>query len=114
MQNKDMMEGRANTPLRIFDWDKAAQLLATHGAVEAYAGLNGDWNWTAGQILTDGKPETDHYTYLASWWATPQIEIDGNRYDCFVEESETCTWDAETKWPESALAILEAAQNSSK
>ena len=54
----------------------------------------------------DGKPVMDSYTYLASAWATPQIEIDGIAYDCFVPRSESNGWDSDTKWPQSALGIL--------
>lgn len=57
-------------------------------------------------ILEDGKPCTNSYTYLASTWATPQIEIDGEFIDCYRMESEVPGWDSGTKWPESALAIL--------
>jgi hypothetical protein len=92
--------------LKVFDWDKAARLLRQHNATNASAGLSGDWEWTGGEILRDGEPVTDSYTYLASTWATPELDIDGVTFDCYTMQSKTANWDAGTKWPESALAIL--------
>lgn len=91
---------------KVFDWDKAAQIIRDSGAQEAYAGLAQDWEWTGGQILEGGLPYRDGYTFLASTWATPELEIDGERVDCYKMESETPGWDSDTKWPESALKIL--------
>lgn len=97
-------------PMMVFDWNKAAALIVEHKATAASAGLSGDWEWTGGSILTDGKPtpEGDTYTYLASPWATPELEIDGDFINCFVMEEAANGWDAKTYWPESALAILNA------
>ena len=103
-------KGEANRgrPLMVFDWDKAARLIRERGAKEASAGLSGDWEWTGGEILVDGKPHHEAYTYLASTWATPELDIDGDRVDCFRMETEVPGWGSSTKWPESALAILGA------
>lgn len=90
----------------VFDWDKAATLIKQSGCQSASAGLRDDWAWTGGCIFTDGKPDMDDYTYLASTWAVPEIEIDGELQDCFRMQSETPGWDASTKWPDSALSIL--------
>ena len=100
--------GQANRgkEMKVFDWDKATRLILERGATEAEAGLEGDWGWTGGPILEDGNPCMDSYTYLASTWATPQIEIDGEFIDCYRMESEVPGWDSGTKWPESALVIL--------
>lgn len=97
----------------VFDWDKAARLIVEKGATSASAGLSGDWEWTGGEIFEDGKPvpREDTYTYLASTWATPELEIDGDYIDCFRKESETPGWDSGTYWPESALAILAEAKS---
>ncbi len=91
----------------VFDWDKAARLIVEREAMSAGAGLSQDWDSTGGPILKDCRPvpADDTYTYLASTWATPELEIDGEIVDCFVMESET-EWDEKTYWPESALAIL--------
>lgn len=100
--------GKANRgkELMVFDWDKAARLIRERGATEAQAGLESDWEWTGGTIFDDGKPDTNSYTYLASTWATPQLEIDNDIVDCFRMRSDTEEWDAHTKWPPSSLAIL--------
>jgi len=94
----------------VFDWEKAARIIKERGAVEASAGLEGDWEWTGGDILRDGKPvpEDDAYVFLSSTWATPQLEIDGERIACFRMESTTPGWHSKTYWPPEALAILEA------
>lgn len=95
-----------NCELMVFDWDKAAILIKESGCQEADAGLEGDWGCTAGTIFKDGAPTTDDYTYLASTWATPQLAVNGELIDCYKMENETPGWDAHTKWPESALNIL--------
>jgi hypothetical protein len=94
---------------KVFDWDKAARRIIEEQALEASAGLAGDWPSTSGDIWRDGKPvpSDETYTYLASAWATPELEIDGNREACWIAETDT-EWDCHTYWPESALAILRA------
>jgi hypothetical protein len=98
---------RGKEPM-FFDWIKAATIIVERGAKEASAGLAGDWEWTGGPILKNGKPvrKEDTYTYLASTWATPQLEVDGDLIDCFVMKSKTDGWDSETYWPDEALEIL--------
>jgi hypothetical protein len=90
---------------RVFDWDKAAELIRERKPKQAGAGLSGDWEWTGGTIFADGQPVTDSYTFLSSLWATPELELDGESIDCWKYRDET-SWDSETKWPESALKIL--------
>ena len=90
----------------VFDWDKAATLIKERGAKNASAGLSGDWGYTGGEIIEDGKIPEDSYTYLASTWATPELKIDGEIIDCYKMESETDGWGSETFWPKSAKAIL--------
>ena len=90
----------------VFDWDKAARIIKEKEAVFAMAGLHGDWDWTGGIILKEGMPVFDKYTYLASIWATPELMVDGVIYECYRMESETPNWNADTKWPESAMKIL--------
>lgn len=95
--------------LKVFDWDLAAERIVAAKARNASAGLAGDWEWTGGPILRDGSPIPDGetYTFLASTWATPELEIDGDlRNDCMAMQSATPGWDDDTYWPESALAIL--------
>lgn len=97
-----------NKPPRVFDWDKAARRIRESGAVEAWAGLSGDWSCTGGAIYANGGPvsEDDTYTFLASTWATPELELDGSVEDCWVYERETDGWGPRTYWPESARRIL--------
>lgn len=92
----------------VFNWDKAAKIIKETGATEAGAGLSGDWEWTGGRILANGKPipKEDTYTYLASTWAIPELEVDGDVINCFIMADKT-DWDSETYWPESALKILD-------
>jgi hypothetical protein len=90
----------------VFDWDKAATLIKESGSKNARAGLCSDWEWTGGDILEDGKIPDESYCYLASTWATPEIEINGEVYDCFKMEGDTDGWGAGTFWPESARKIL--------
>lgn len=91
--------------IRSFDWDKAARLIAERKPETAGAGLSGDWEWTGGAIFDEGAPVSDDYTYLASTWAIPELSLDGDLIDCWRYEDET-GWSADTKWPESALALL--------
>ena len=100
--------GEANhgKELMVFDWEKAVNLINENGYKNCGAGLKDDYGWTAGNILTNGKPVTNDYTYLASTWATPQLIVcsdDGyeivHEIDCFVMQSET-SWGSDTKFPE--------------
>lgn len=102
-----MGEAHRHEEKMVFDWEKAARMIKQTGCTEASAGLRDDWEWTGGIIFEDGKPTTEHYTYLASTWAVPEIEIDGEIYECFRMISEAPGWDANTQWPESALSLLE-------
>ena len=102
-------EANRGKPLMIFDWHKAAELIKECSPKEVHAGLRGDWEWTGGAIYKDGKPvpQEDTYVYLASTWATPEIELDGQVFDCFVMEGESSNgWGSDTYWPDSALLIL--------
>lgn len=102
--------GQANrgNELKVFDWDKAAIMIKERKALNARAGLRGDWEWTGGDILVDGKIPEGSYTYLASTWATPELDIDGILYECYKMQSEVPNWDADTFWPDSARKILNA------
>lgn len=108
------MMGEANRgrELMVFDWEKAARLIAERKPSTASAGLSGDWEWTGGDIWRDGGPVIDDYTYLASTWATPEIDIDGEVIDCFRMQSATPGWGSDTKWPQSALEIVGHAPQS--
>lgn len=97
-------EANRHKELMVFDWDKAARLIKKYNPETASAGLRSDWEYTGGLIYENGKPFYE-YTYLASTWAVPELEIDGMILDCYIMKSET-EWDSYTKWPQSALDIL--------
>ena len=94
--------------LMVFDWDRAARRIKEVHPKSASAGLAGDWEWTGGEIYRDGKPipQEETYTYLASTWAKPQLEMDSQIEYCYKMQSETPDWDAKTYFPQSALDIL--------
>ncbi len=104
-----MMMGELNRgkELMVFDWDKAAKIIKERKPLLASAGLRDDWEWTGGDIYCEGKPIMDSYTYLASTWAVPELMLDGEEViPCYRMQSETPNWNAETKWCQSALDIL--------
>ena len=98
---------RGKEPM-VFDWEKAARRIKEVKPSIASAGLNSDWEYTGGKIYKDGKPisRDDTYVYLASTWATPELNMDGEVEDCYRMKGETPEWDADTYWPEEALVIL--------
>lgn len=106
LQAFSMGEAYRGKELKVFDWEKAARLIRESGYQDASAGLGGDWEWTGGNIFTNGKPDMKSYTFLASTWATPEIKIDGNIQECYRMEHEVPRWGAKTKWPKAALVIL--------
>ena len=103
-----MAQAHADAPVRVFDWITAAKIIALRKPKIAQAGLAGDWSNTAGIIYTaDGIPAEGN-TYLASPWATPQLDLDGKRITCWLHKADSPggTWDSETYWPEEAKKIL--------
>ena len=108
------IRGEANRgkPRMVFDWEKAARLIKLNCPMVASAGLNSDWEWTGGEIYRDGKPvpKEETYMYLASTWATPELDLDGEIIDCYKMENETPGWDSHTYWPPEALRILEEGE----
>lgn len=113
MQAFAMGEASRDNPSKVFDWDKAASILANGHVRDAEAGLENDLDWTGGTILRDGQPvdRDDTYTYLASTWATPLLIITGEMgLPCWRYEDDTPGWDAHTYWPDSALAILRGGE----
>lgn len=105
-----MGEADRGKELMVFDWDKAARLIQEKKPKWATAGLHSDWEYTGGTIYEDGKPVMDDYTYLASTWAVPELDMDGDIVECFRMEHEVPGWDSKTKWPKSALDILSAEE----
>ena len=103
-----MGEMNIDKELMIFDWIKAAKIIKDRRAKSASAGLSSDWEYTGGEILKNGKPipEEDTHVYLASTWATPELEVDGVIIDCYIMQSQAPEWNAKTYWPNEALKIL--------
>lgn len=102
--------GQANRgkEMKVFDWDQAARRIKEVKPTRAAAGLSGDWEHTGGSIFADGSPvpENETYTFLASTWAVPELELDGVVEPCYKMEREVPGWSSSTYWPESALTIL--------
>jgi len=105
-------QAHRDKPLRVFDWDTAAAIIAERKPQYVEAGLRGDMEWTGGAIWSKGAvvPEDDTYTFLASTWATPVLVIDGEEVDCWRYQSDTPDWDAGTYWPDSARALVGTPQ----
>ena len=103
-----MGEANRRNTQRVFDWNKAAEIIRDRKPEQACAGLREDWGWTSGPIWSDGKPvdEDDTYTYLASTWATPTLLLDdSDDVECWRYGTEVADWDSKTYWPESAKTI---------
>ena len=108
-----MGEANRGRELMVFDWNKAAQRIRETGTKYASAGLQSDWKWTGGPIYDNGIiPAEDTYVYLASTWATPELNLDGDIEDCYIMQSQVpAEWGdnyPHIYWPVSARAILEA------
>jgi hypothetical protein len=121
-----MKEMPKHTPARtrVFDWEKAARLIVFFWPQEATAGMYDErdeavWRCTSGPIWLDCAPATVdqmHGMYLASIWATPILVMTDHDWDtdlqveCWVWQDEYPEWDAMTRWPDRALAIIEEGQ----
>lgn len=96
----------------VFDWCKAARIIKERKPELVEAGLAGDWEWTGGRIYKDGAPVPGDqtYTFLASTWAEPMLEVDGEFMDCYLMKSQSPGWDSSTYWPQEALDILNSVE----
>lgn len=93
--------------MMIFDWHKAAQLIKERQPEAASAGLQCDWEWTGGDIYYNKTGPVYEYTYLSSIHAIPELRMDGETIECFImEDNNPSNWNEATKWPQSALDIL--------
>lgn len=98
-----MCEAYRNEERKVFDWNEAARILRETGAMNAWAGLHSDWEFTSAQILENGKIKYK-IPYGASTWDIPVLRTEFGIYPCFLMESET-DWCECTIWPESAISI---------
>lgn len=100
----------AGNEQKVFDWEKAAQLIKKHKPEKAIAGLESDFEWTGDTIYEDGKIKKDSSPYLSSNWANPLLVLDGDEFECYATESQLkkrgLQWDSGTVWPKSSLDIL--------
>lgn len=114
-----LFQGAVNRgkPMRVFDWDQAAQIIAEHlndhPDLIVEAGLEGDWSYTGGVIFKNGAPVFDEYTYLASTHAQPTILLNWDGEDqkempCFTDESSR--FNEGSKWDDVSLNFLPKAQ----
>lgn len=111
LQAFKMGEAHRNCELMVFDWDEAARRIKASGCSKAFAGLQGDLEYTCGTIFKGGKPCFDSYTYLSSTWAEPVLIIsNGDLEPCYKMEHEVPGWGSDTKWPQSALDILNSKE----
>lgn len=111
-----MGEMNRGKKLMVFDWDKAAKLIKENKPDMASAGLSGDWEYTGGGIYKNNSPikHEDTYVYLASTWAIPQLDLDGEIFDCYImQDNVPESWILEfgenysgIYWPQSSLHIL--------
>lgn len=98
--------------LMVFDWDKAARRIKEKNTKCASAGLSEDWCHTGGCIWDDGiVPEEDTYVYLASTWATPELDLGEECNEaCFIMEKDVPNdWGKDFPkiyWPKSARKII--------
>lgn len=100
-----MGEANRGKELMVFDWIRAATIIKELGIKNASAGLSGDWGYTGGDILVDGKIPEDSYTFLASTWATPELNIDGEIIECYIMQGKQPEWNSGTFWPDEAKVI---------
>ena len=100
-----MGEMNRGKEMMVFDWEKAANLINSNRDSHISAGLCGDWEYTGGTIWMNRKPHNGG-PYLASTWATPEICIDGETYDCYKMENEVPEWGSDTFFPKVACDIL--------
>jgi len=100
--------------MKAFNWDKAAQIikdkLSEYPNLYAEAGLQGDWNYTGGEIFSDGKPTNSGYTYLSSNWAIPTLLLYNNgdeiaEIECHVIQEGT-RFNSDSKWDNESIKIL--------
>lgn len=95
---------------KVFDWNKAAQIIRDRKLFTVCAGLIEDWEYTGDYILVNGviPKESECRAFLSSTWATPALMLEDEMFvDCFIMASQSPKWDSGTFWPESARRILD-------
>lgn len=70
---------------KYMNWKKVQQIVDKNPNSVIYAGLQEDWNNTSGLIFARGE-YYDGYVYVASSWATPIVDVDGEEIECWTYE----------------------------
>ena len=99
---------------KVFNWDKAANIIKIkykkYSKLFAEAGLQRDWEHTAGIIFNNGKPTNKNYTYLSSNWAITTLILSYNNkekeIECWLEEDRDNRFHRDSKWDKISLDIL--------
>ena len=80
-------------PGKMFDWDKAVDIINNENISNAAIGLAEDWFHTSTKILEDGKPiQEEHMRVFAfSDWATPCLYDYSSdiAYECWKERDDS-------------------------
>lgn len=102
------MARREGAEMKVFDWKKAAKYIKDNNVQDADAGLESDMSYTGGPIIENGipVPREKSGTYLASVWATPILEVNGEEIEMWSWQHEVPDYDSATFWPQEALDIL--------
>jgi len=101
---------KGNVP-KVFDWDKAAQIIKSRNISNASAGLQGDLSATCGDILEEGVIPEEGYAYLMSTWAIPVLiinpyTVEEEEIECWRWLTDVPYWGSDTFWPDSARDIF--------
>lgn len=116
MYDKALAAKVAGTKRRVFDWARAAQIIAERQPDAADGGLKEDWFGTAAVIYADGAIVRGN-PYLVSMWATPIlvlafVDADPIEIECWITEDEVpAEWNpagiplSRLIWPEAALFV---------
>ena len=104
----------AGAKRKVFDWAKAARIIAERQPDAVDAGLKEDWFGTAAVIYAAGEIVRDS-PYLVSLWATPVLVLafvddDPVEIECWIMEDDVpAEWNPDglplsrVIWPEAAL-----------
>lgn len=68
-----------------------------------------DWFWTGTTIYENGSQVKNNYTYLASSWGATVLRFAGEEIVCY-QPRRYHDWNENTRWPKSALKILNSKE----
>ncbi|MCC6135186.1 MAG: hypothetical protein LM550_15240 [Candidatus Contendobacter sp.] len=107
---------RRGAEMMYFDWVKAATLIRETHPIQAFAGLEDDFEWTGAVIYKNNQPRLidkdgeKPYTFLGSFWAKPVLVLtlvtkEEMTVECFTIEN-PMKYSCHTYWPKDALVKL--------